>query len=78
MLIPAGGGTAREVTTVGTNVVGISWTPDSQHLVVPAGGGNGLLALFLVSVATGERQRLTPSNSYFHPAVSSDGRRWRS
>jgi Tol biopolymer transport system component len=74
MLIPAGGGTAREVTTVGTNVVGISWTPDSQHLVVPAGGGNGLLALFLVSVATGERQRLTPSNSYFHPAVSSDGR----
>ncbi len=74
MLIPAQGGVPRLVTTVGTNVVGIAWTPDSRNLIVPAGGGNGLLALFLVSVATGQRTQLTPSDSYFHPAVSPDGR----
>ncbi len=74
MLVPANGGAPRQLTTIGTNVVGIAWTPDSRNLVVPAGGGDHLLALFLVSAASGERRQLTPGNSYFYPAVSPDGR----
>jgi serine/threonine protein kinase/WD40 repeat protein len=55
-----------------------AWTPDSKALVVvgvsPPGGS---IALFLASLETRERRRLTdppPESADFNPAVSPDGR----
>jgi Tol biopolymer transport system component len=81
-LIPALGGSERKLAEVdfyyfARSCSWLAWTRDSKWLVVNEGGGRheaGVGGLFLFSIETGERRRLTsvPSTS---PALSPDGRR---
>lgn len=83
ILLPPLGGTERRVGElhIGHSFVGppfLSWLPDSSALVIvdsPAPGQTE--ALFLISIETGEKRRLTtpPAGDPDHnPAVSPDGR----
>ncbi len=78
-LIPALGGQERRLAEVnglrGVYSSWLAWTRDGKWLVVSdQGRGQEPGGLFLVSIETGERRRITsvPSSS---PAVSPDGRR---
>jgi Tol biopolymer transport system component len=73
-VVPAEGGPERKVGEILTQVSGICWTPDSRWLIVPDSPRSVPLALFLLSVTTGERRKITDYLSFFHPAVSPDGR----
>jgi serine/threonine protein kinase len=90
-LIPALGGPERlleEYRTQGPSVLGtyshLAWSKDSRYLVYPVIGGNeaddrssDLSGLFLRSIETGTRQRITtaPVGAFdFDPAFSPDGR----
>jgi Tol biopolymer transport system component/DNA-binding winged helix-turn-helix (wHTH) protein len=82
-LIPAVGGAARKLTEVlGGEVLGggrMSWHPSGQWLVISdRNSTQEPLALFLLSIETGEKRRLTsPPKGVlgdFYPAVSPDGK----
>ena len=87
MLIPALGGSERKLAEIASPVLeypylgnrALTWTPDSKWLVVPDRGSPGEpLSLFLLSVDTGEKRRLTsprpPFSADRSPAFSADGR----
>jgi Tol biopolymer transport system component/predicted Ser/Thr protein kinase len=83
-LIPPLGGPERTVTEIRVHDVFVTapylaWCPNSDYLVVTDSPGEGQpLALFLISVETGERKQLTrpqpPLAGDAQPAVSPDGR----
>ena len=59
MLIPAIGGTAREVAKVDASGSRMSWTPDSRWLVLSArASADEPYGIWLFSPETGERRRL--------------------
>jgi Tol biopolymer transport system component/DNA-binding winged helix-turn-helix (wHTH) protein len=88
LLIPSQGGPERKIAEIAPDTsTGIfswtppylSWTPDSSYLVAPDLASRGeALSLFLFSVTTGEKRRLTtpPPTTLGdgNPAVSPDGR----
>jgi Tol biopolymer transport system component len=73
-VVPVEGGAETKITEIETMISGICWTPDSQYLIVPDRPNGVPLALFLHSISTGERHRLTDYFAAFHPAISPDGR----
>ncbi|MCC6392046.1 MAG: PD40 domain-containing protein [Bryobacterales bacterium] len=80
LLIPSSGGTERKLADLSLNqwldARQLSWSPDGKWLAVSDSAG-GKQGLFLVSVASGEKRRLTTSeNSRGHmdPDFSPDGR----
>jgi Tol biopolymer transport system component len=83
-VVPSHGGPERRVTSVYADRLGIKarhldWSPDGKFLVVDdKGGPQESVSLFLVSVATGERKRLTSvparSPSDLAPRFSPDGK----
>jgi len=81
VVVPRTGGQERvlgesDVWQVDTNVggPGLAWTQDSRGLVIPSvESGKEGPSLFLLSVATLEKRRLTDGNDT-HPAFSPDGR----
>ena len=86
ILLPALGGAERQLGEVSANpfLVGgtgrlAAWSPTSASLIVMAGGSRAEPpGLFALSVATGERRRLTslPKTGWMDtaPAISPDGR----
>jgi serine/threonine protein kinase/Tol biopolymer transport system component len=87
ILIPALGGPERRLAQISPDLpaelIGyppaLSWSPDSKYLVTVDRASPGeLLGLFVLSVATGEKRRLTtppaPALCDTNPAVSPDGR----
>jgi serine/threonine-protein kinase len=83
-LIPPLGGPERTLTEIRVNGTFVAppyltWCPDSSCLVATDSPGEGKpAALFVVSVATGEKRQLTdpqaPASGDTNPAVSPDGR----
>ncbi len=87
MLIPAiGGGSPRELAKLDVPLCRMSWTPDSQWLIVSGREApEEPYGLWLLSAETGERRRLLPriavlpiattwSLGDFSPSLSPDGR----
>ncbi len=88
LLIPSGGGLERKIAEIAPDTSTaifswtppyLSWTPDSRYLVAPDLASPGeVLSLFLFSVTTGEKRKLTspPPTTLGdgNPAVSPDGR----
>jgi len=79
LLIPGAGGTERKLSDLALNqwmdATQLSWSPDGKWLVVPE-IADGKQGLFLMSVASGEKRRLTTSSNrrgHMDPALSSDG-----
>ena len=82
-LIPPLGGPERKVAEIRVREVFVTppylaWCPDSNCLVVTDSPGEGKpVALFVVSLETGEKRQLThpqpPATGDTHPAVSPDG-----
>ncbi len=71
-VVPARGGRERKIAEGG---MGVSWSPDSKTLALaglPAESGG----IYLLSLETGERRRLTSPQPYFDslPVFSPDGR----
>jgi Tol biopolymer transport system component len=55
-------------------LLGLAWSPDGQHIAVAAGEGDEAYSIYVVSVATGERARLTSGAAVERsPAWSPDG-----
>jgi Tol biopolymer transport system component/serine/threonine protein kinase len=78
MVIPQRGGRERLLAEIGGGCCGLAWTPDSKWLVSPRQeAGQKVVALYLFSVETEEKRRLTypPANidRDMTPAVSPDG-----
>jgi Tol biopolymer transport system component len=83
ILIPPLGGAERKVGEIASIFANsnraLTWTPDGKQLVVPdRSAASGPLGLFLLSLDTGEKRRLTsPAASVladYSPAFSPDGR----
>ena len=87
LLIPALGGQERKLAQIASDLPGelsltppyLSWSPDSKYLVTVDRASPGEPpGLFVLSVATGEKWRLTtppaPALADGNPAVSPDGR----
>ncbi len=83
LLIPAEGGAERklgEATRGAAGVTGMAWTPDSKYLIVSQRtNAHGVRSLFLWSVSSGDRVRLTdsPANGTggdSGPSVSPNGK----
>ncbi len=79
MLTSALGGAERKIAAFPAAVqASIAWSPDSKWLAVAAGARDGVTALRLVSVDTGESRALTTPPSWsrgdFDPEFSPDGR----
>lgn len=81
ILIPALGGPERQLAEIHGLFsffdVQLAWTPDNKFLVVPDQDPPGSpRGLFLLSVGTGEKKRLTSPKGRgdYSPALSSDGR----
>jgi Tol biopolymer transport system component/serine/threonine protein kinase len=86
LMIPALGGSERKLAQIASDLLELSleppylsWSPDSKYLVTwdrPSHGEPP--GLFVLSVATGEKRRLTtppaPALADMNPAVSPDGR----
>jgi Tol biopolymer transport system component len=72
---PLGGGEQRVTEAAGRPV----WTPDSMSIVVPQDSSSHARSIFLVSLASGEKRRLTfphdQSTGDVYAAVSPDGER---
>jgi Tol biopolymer transport system component len=72
---PLGGGEQRVTEAAGRPV----WTPDSLSIVVPQDSSSHARSIFLVSLASGEKRRLTfphnQSTGDVYAAVSPDGER---
>lgn len=85
MLVPAQGGTAREVVTIPAKGTTLSWSPDGRWILYSTAGPDYVrapasdLGIFAVEVASGRPKRVTtpkPSaQGDAYPAVSRDGRR---
>ena len=83
-LVPPLGGPERRVVEIRVRTIAgtpgfLAWCPDSSCLIVTDSPGEGEPdALFVVSLETGEKRRLThpppPLLGDCHPAVSADGR----
>ncbi len=81
-VVPADGGTPRQITSGDFNHGGHSWTPDGDHLIISANRwpdwryDPGNSEIYQVSLATGDIDQLTdrhgPDNA---PEVSPDGTR---
>ena len=87
LLIPALGGQERKLAQIAPDLTWdlsmvppyLSWSPDSKYLVTVDRASPGeSTGLFVLSVATGEKRRLTtspaPALGDTNPAVSPDGR----
>jgi Tol biopolymer transport system component/DNA-binding winged helix-turn-helix (wHTH) protein len=85
VLVPPLGGAERTLAEVESSrgffgvKGGVTWSPDSKWIVAPHhDSAEGLQGLFLISVESGEKTRLTSAPSQFedfNPAFSPDGRR---
>ena len=85
MLVPAQGGTAREVLTIPVKNTTLSWSPDGRWLLYSNAGRDYLRApasdrgIFALELASGRAKRVTtpepPTQGDTDPAVSRDGRR---
>jgi Tol biopolymer transport system component/predicted Ser/Thr protein kinase len=78
LLIPALGGPEREVTELANGFSSIAWSPDSNSLIVTDRGSPAeSFALYVVSIESGEKRKLTsPPAGFFGdaaPALSPDG-----
>ena len=82
-LIPVLGGTERKLAEVSTRIspfgVSLDWSPDGKYLAVPDGAtGQESQAIYLISVDSGHKRRLTPLAPQFlydeMPTISPDGR----
>ena len=82
-LLPTTGGPERELTEIRygrlTSPPYVAWCPGSECLVVTdTSGEGGPDGLFEVSLATGQKKRITnpeaPAQSDIHPSISPDGR----
>ncbi len=82
-VVPADGGSARQITTGDWNVSGgFSWTPDGKHIVFSslrepeAEYARGQSNLYTVEVGTGKIEQLTDRDgAESSPRVSPDGKR---
>lgn len=74
-VVPLAGGEPRQVTFDNLKIHGVTWEPDSEHLVFGSNRG-GNFALWRVSIA-GDAPRRVPINgrTMDDPHVSRDGRR---
>jgi len=80
MLAPALGGAERGISEIELPLrfqhrEGLAWTPDERGLVVPDRNSDGH-GLFLLSIETGEKRRLTVAPEGFldhNPAITPDG-----
>ncbi|MCC6365603.1 MAG: PD40 domain-containing protein [Bryobacterales bacterium] len=79
-LIPGSGGPERKLGDLSLDLwldaTQLSWSPDGKWLAVPE-TADGKQGLFLLSVASGEKRRLTASSNrrgHMDPAFSPDGR----
>ena len=82
-LIPALGGAERKLAEASTRFspmgVSLDWSPDGKYLAVPDGASSQeSQAIYLISVDSGDKRRLTPRAPQFlydeMPAISPDGR----
>jgi len=58
-IIPSLGGDERKIAGVKNAGDGIDWSPDGKELAVAASDSSGLTSIMLISVDTGEKQKLT-------------------
>jgi Tol biopolymer transport system component len=78
--VPALGGAERQLTTAVTKTHGLAWSPDGQRLAITdTQSAHEPDGIFLVSLETGEKQRLTGPPREFRwgdwfPRLSPDGR----
>jgi Tol biopolymer transport system component/DNA-binding winged helix-turn-helix (wHTH) protein len=80
-IIPATGGAEKKVVDLAAIAVphtrGLSWMPDSKHLIVTEPLAPGNSAITLVDVVSGETKQLwnaRPGEEFMFPAVSPDGK----
>lgn len=76
-VVPAGGGQAQRLSTLGTGEGGmqhISWSPDGSQIAVSA-FSNGKSQIYLVNASSGKTTQLTnASDGALDPAFSPDGK----
>ena len=58
-IVPSLGGDERKIASVKNAGDGIDWSPDGKELAVAASDSSGLTSIMLISVDTGEKQKLT-------------------
>jgi len=75
MLLEFRTGRLTEVGLPYHNLDDIAWSPDGQQIAIAAGDGGDFNSIYVVTVATGERVRLTPWDTVERsPAWSPDGK----
>ncbi|MDQ2840190.1 MAG: protein kinase [Acidobacteriota bacterium] len=75
-VIPARGGTARQLTFDRKPTYGAAWTPDGREIVFASNRGTGGESLWRVAVKGGAPRRLSPTlEGAFFPSISRQGNR---
>ena len=76
-IVPAGGGTPRQVTQGNTNENDVTWSPDGNSIVFntePQTGEAGASAVFELDLKTGKQTKLPGSEGLYSARWSPDGR----
>jgi Tol biopolymer transport system component len=75
-VIPASGGTARQLTFDHQPTYGVAWTADSRELVFASNRGIGGESLWRVATMGGAPRRLSATlDGSFYPSISREGNR---